>query len=97
MKKRLTKVGNSKAIILPPDMIKKYDLAENELIIEETEEGILIRPAKEVSAFAKALDNLRKKKQVVYKRMKQQANDPSTKAYYATKDIEDVDTGILDS
>jgi len=97
MKKKLTTVGNSKAVILPSELIKKYKLADGDLIIEETEAGILIRPSHEVSAFAKALDNLRSKKYEIYKRMSEQANDPAAQAYYAGTDLDDVDTEIIDS
>lgn len=96
MKKRLTSVGNSKAVILPAEMIKKYKLAEGDLVIEETEAGILIRPSNEVSAFAKALEKLRSRKYEVYKRMSERANDPATQDYYAGTGLEDVDTEVID-
>jgi antitoxin component of MazEF toxin-antitoxin module len=97
MKKKLTPVGNSKAVILPADMIRKYKLTEGEVIIEETERGILIRPSEQASPFAKALDLLRKKKYEVYRRMEAEANDPATHAHYASRDLDDLDTEIYDS
>jgi antitoxin component of MazEF toxin-antitoxin module len=97
MKKKLTPVGNSKAVILPAEMIRKYKLTDGEVIIEETEQGILIRPSELASPFARAVDQLRKKKYDVYKRMEEQANDPATHAHYASRDMDDLDTEIHDS
>lgn len=97
MKKKLTTVGNSKAVILPTEMVKKYNLIESGVIIEETEQGILIRPSQESNSFAKALDNLRRKKHEVYRRMEQQANDPDTQAYYKSTGLDDVDTDVVES
>jgi antitoxin component of MazEF toxin-antitoxin module len=80
MVKTLTSVGNSKAVILPADMIKKYRL--DKVFIEETEDGILIRSASKQSAFAKSIEKLRRTKATLYKRMESQANDPETIRYY---------------
>ena len=45
MIKQLTTVGNSKAVILPAALVKKYKL--DRVVIEETDEGILIRPVEQ--------------------------------------------------
>jgi len=42
MKKTLITVGNSKALIIPAELIKKYGLDVIE--IKETEKGLLITP-----------------------------------------------------
>lgn len=96
MRKKLTSVGNSKAVILPAEMIKKYKLAEGDLIIEETEAGILIKSSKEASLFSEALERLRSKKSEVYQRMLDQASDPATQTYYAGTGLKDVDTEVID-
>ena len=49
MIKQLTTVGNSKAVILPAALVKKYKL--DRVVIEETDEGILIRPVGEQNRF----------------------------------------------
>jgi antitoxin component of MazEF toxin-antitoxin module len=60
MVKTLTKLGNSKALIIPAELIKKYGL--NEVILEEKPEGILIRSANENTNFQKAVEDLLKYK-----------------------------------
>ena len=74
-------MGNSKSVILPSEMIKKYNLEK--VLIEETEEGILIRSAVQNSDFQKTLEKLKRNKAAVYKRIKSQANDPETIKYYS--------------
>ena len=80
MIKNLTKIGNSKAVIIPVELIKKYQL--NKILIEETEEGILIRSADELDSFHLAINKLRKNKTALYKRIEIQANDTETVKYY---------------
>jgi len=96
MIKTLTSVGNSKAVILPSEMIKKYNLEK--VIIEETEEGILIRSAIKETTFQKTIEKLRKGKAALYKRMESQANDPETIKYYnsSANNLSDVDLDILE-
>lgn len=96
MIKTLTSVGNSKAVIIPSEMIKKYKLEK--VVIEETDEGILIRSAVRYTNFQKAIDKLRKNKAAVYKRIESQANDPDTIKYYAknANNFSDVDPDILE-
>ena len=96
MIKRLTSVGNSKAIILPSEMVKKYKL--DKVVIEETEDGILIRSAIQNTDYQKAVEKLRKNKSAIYRRMESQANHPETIKYYAkiANSFSDVDPDILD-
>ena len=81
MIKSLINVGNSKAIILPSEMIKKYRLEK--VFIEETNEGILIRSVIQTSNFHKTLEKLRRNKTALYNRIESQANDPETIKYYS--------------
>jgi hypothetical protein len=81
MVKSLTSVRNSKAVIIPSEMIKKYKLEKVQ--IEETEEGILIRSAVQGTNFQRAVEKLRKNKTALYKRMSAQANAPETIKYYS--------------
>ena len=96
MIKTLTSVGNSKAVILPSEMIKKYKLEK--VVIEETEEGILIRSAVEETNLQRAVEKLRKNKAVLYERIESQAKDPETIKYYAKKvnNFSDVDLDIIE-
>lgn len=96
MVKTLTSVGNSKALILPSEMIKKYGLEK--VVIEETEDGIFIRSATRKSNFQKAVDKLKKEKTAMYKRMESQANEPETIKYYskASNNLSEVDTDIIE-
>jgi antitoxin component of MazEF toxin-antitoxin module len=95
MIKTLTSVGNSKAVILPSELIKKYKLER--VLIEETEDGILIRPAVLNSGFQKAVEKLRKNKVALYKRIESQANDPETIKHYAKgkNNFSDIDLDII--
>jgi len=96
MIKTLTSVGNSKAVILPSEMIKKYKLEK--VVIEETDEGILIRSAIQDTNFQKAVEKLRKNRNALYKRIESQANDPETIKYYAksANNFSDVDLDIIE-
>ena len=96
MIKTLTSVGNSKAVILPSEWVKRYKLEK--VVIEETEDGILIRPAVQTTNFQKAIEKLRKNKVALYRRMESQANDPETINHYAksVNNFSDVDPDILE-
>ena len=96
MIKTLTTVGNSKAVIIPAEMIKKYKLEK--VVIEETEDGILIRSAVQDTDFQKAVEKLRKYKTTLYKRIESQANEPETIAYYSksANNLSDIDLNILE-
>ncbi|MEE8441792.1 MAG: AbrB/MazE/SpoVT family DNA-binding domain-containing protein [Spirochaetia bacterium] len=48
MKTKLVKVGNSRGIRIPRDLLKLYAIEEGDALeLEETREGILIRPSEE--------------------------------------------------
>lgn len=96
MIKNLTKIGNSKAVIIPAELIKKYQL--NKILIEETEEGILIRSAEVLDSFHNAINKLRKNKTALYKKIEIQANDPETKRYYNQEgnNLVDIDLDLLE-
>ena len=96
MVKTLITVGNSKAVILPAELIKKYALEK--VSIEETKDGILIRSAVDPSSFEKTIEKLRKDKSSLYKRMESQANDPETIKYYAKEanDFSEVEPDIIE-
>ena len=76
--------------------IMKYKLEK--VVIEETEDGILIRSAVQFTSFQKAIEKLRKNKAADYKRIESQASDPETIKYYAQRanNFSDVDLGILE-
>jgi antitoxin component of MazEF toxin-antitoxin module len=97
MVKKLTKVGNSQAVIIPAQMIARFKLGKK-IMIEETEDGILIRAFQKETSFQKGMRYLRANKDAIYKRMKEQANDPMTIAYYANPKniVGDGDLEILD-
>lgn len=94
MVKSLTKVGNSKAVILPSALIKRYNLKK--IIIEATETGILIRPVEVKTSFQKKMEYLRKNKTSIYKQMQKEANNPKAIAYYNNPNntFEDIDLDI---
>jgi antitoxin component of MazEF toxin-antitoxin module len=97
MVKALTKVGNSKAVIIPKQMIVKFKLGRT-VMIEETEEGILIKAVQKETSFQKKLRKLRENKEEVYRRIREQVNDPKTKAWYANPEnnFGDVHVDIVD-
>jgi len=93
MIKKLISVGNSKAVILPSEMVKKYGLEK--VFIEDTNDGILIRSASHNSNLHVAIEKLRKHKDSLYKRMESQANNINTVKYYA-KDANNFSEAGLD-
>jgi antitoxin component of MazEF toxin-antitoxin module len=97
MIKTLTKVGNSKAVILPSAMVKRFKLKR--VTIEATEEGILIRPVVTKTGFQKKMELARKNKAAIYKQMEKEANDPRTIAFYnnSNNTFEDIDLDIIES
>jgi len=95
MIKTLTNVGNSKAVILPKRLISKYGLKK--VVIQETDSGILIKSAEgEEQTFQEKLDKLKKSKKEVYARMKVQAQDPETIAYYENNDFSEIDVDFIE-
>ena len=97
MVKALTQVGNSKAVILPKQMIVKFKLGRT-VVIEETEDGILIKAVQKETSFQKKMRIARKNKDAIYKRMREYANDPEVQAYYKNPEnnFSDVDLDIID-
>jgi antitoxin component of MazEF toxin-antitoxin module len=97
MIKTLTTVGNSKAVILPSVLVKRYNLKK--ITIEATEEGILIRPLEMKTSFQRKMELARKNKKAIYKKMEREANDPKTVAFYANLNntSEDIDLDIVES
>jgi antitoxin component of MazEF toxin-antitoxin module len=81
MIKALTKVGNSHAVIIPAQMIIKFKLGKK-VMIEETENGILIHAIQKETSFQKKLRKARENKEEIYRKMEEAANDPEVQAYY---------------
>lgn len=94
MIKTLTNVGNSKALILPKRLVNKYKLEQ--VSIRETEEGILIVPAKSKPDFQERLEKLRKNKKAVYAKIARQASDPEIIKYYEQEGLYDIDSDIIE-
>lgn len=97
MIKTLTTVGNSKAVILPSALVKRYKMKK--VTIEATEEGILIRPVETKTSFQKKMEFARKHKAAIYKQMEQEASNPETIAFYNNPNntFEDVDPDIIEA
>lgn len=97
MIKTLTTVGNSKAVILPSVLVKRYNLKK--VTIEATDEGILIRPVESKTSFQKKMELARKNKRAIYKKMEQEANDPKTISFYNNPNntFENTDLDIVES
>lgn len=53
MRKRLTTIGKSRALILPKELLELYGFQE-EIEIEPTEGGLILRPARPGMTFAEA-------------------------------------------
>ena len=97
MVKFLTSVGNSKAIILPSALIKRYKM--NKVTIEATEEGILIRPVETKTPFQRKMELARKNKVAIYRQMEKEAANPKTVAFYndSNNTFEEVDPDITEA
>ena len=94
MIKQLINVGNSKAVIIPKRLIEKFHLEK--VIIQETEEGILLLPSTDKPSFQEKLENLRRNKKEIYNRMKKHAEDPKMISYYERDSLSEVDVDIID-
>lgn len=57
MRKRLTTVGKSRAVILPKELLELYRF-EDEVEIEPTEGGLILRPARKGMTFVDAKTKL---------------------------------------
>ena len=53
MQKKLTTIGNSRALILPKELLELYGFGE-EVSIEPTDGGLIIRPARTGLNFVEA-------------------------------------------
>lgn len=75
-------------------MILKFKLAKK-VMIEETEDGVPIRPF-QGTPFQKGMQKLRANKERIYNRMEKQSNDPKVQAYYENpkNTFDDVDQEI---
>ncbi|KPQ13666.1 MAG: toxin-antitoxin system MazE family antidote component [Algoriphagus marincola HL-49] len=96
MKKTLITVGNSKALIIPAELIKKYGLDVIE--IKETEKGLLITPLERTDEFQEELKRLRRYKEEIYDKMAFEANEKEIQTYYNNpdNDISDIDLDIIE-
>lgn len=68
MRKRLTTVGQSRAVILPPELLERYGFAD-EVEIEAGADGLLIRPARMGLNFEAAAEHLFTEKAELLKRL----------------------------
>jgi antitoxin component of MazEF toxin-antitoxin module len=96
MEKKLTVVGNSKAVTLPSAWIKQHNVER--VTMQITEEGILIKPVQSTNSFQLKMEKARHAKSAIYKIMEEQANDPSTIAFYESpiNTFDNVDVDVLD-
>jgi antitoxin component of MazEF toxin-antitoxin module len=92
--KKINRRGYAKAVIIPSVLTKRYNLKK--IVLEATEEGILIRPVETKSSFQRKLERLRRNKRAIYRKMEAEANDPKTLAFYNDPDntFEDVDPDV---
>ena len=90
-------IGNSKGIILPQSLIKKYHFFKK-VILSETPQGIIISSAETKSLFEQKLEKLKANKKNIYALMSKQAEDAETIAYYEqqAEEIGNIDLEILD-
>ncbi|WP_102126313.1 AbrB/MazE/SpoVT family DNA-binding domain-containing protein [Deinococcus planocerae] len=68
MRKRLTTVGKSRAVILPKELLELYRF-EDEVEIEPTEGGLILRPARKGLTFEDARAKLFREKRDLLQRL----------------------------
>lgn len=68
MRKRLTTVGKSRAVILPKELLELYGFTE-EVEIEPAEGGLLLRPARKGLSFEEAKAKLFREKRDLLERL----------------------------
>lgn len=68
MRKRLTTVGKSRAVILPKELLELYGFTE-EVEIEPAEGGLLLRPARKGLRFDEAKAKLFREKRDLLERL----------------------------
>lgn len=93
METTLKNIGNSKGIILSKRLLLKYQLKDL-IFIEETEEGILIKPI--ASSFKNKLETLQKNKKKLYTKMALEAKVEEEQQYYANSDLSNTDLDIIE-
>jgi antitoxin component of MazEF toxin-antitoxin module len=83
MEKKLTVVGNSKAVTLPGAWVKQHNVER--ITMQITDEGILIKPVKSMenaSSLQLKMEKARAAKSHLYHQMEEQANCADTLSYY---------------
>ncbi|GAA5512904.1 hypothetical protein Dcar01_01628 [Deinococcus carri] len=68
MQKRLTTIGKSRAVILPKELLELYGFGD-EVEIEPTEGGLILRPARKGMSFAEAKEKLFREKRELLERL----------------------------
>ena len=68
MQKKLTTIGNSRALILPKELLELYGFGE-EVSIEPTDGGLIIRPARTGLTFEDAKAKLFSEKRELLERL----------------------------
>ncbi|MEF2277201.1 AbrB/MazE/SpoVT family DNA-binding domain-containing protein [Deinococcus sp. YIM 134068] len=68
MRKRLTTVGKSRAVILPKELLELYGFGE-EVEIEPTDGGLILRPARRGLSFEEAAEKLFAEKEELLERL----------------------------
>jgi len=92
MYKELTKVGNSRAVIIPKKMIDRFAIESYSL--EEVENGILIVPARIENSFQQKLNQLKTNKKQINDQMIKEAEEEETISYYQNDVLGDIDLDI---
>jgi len=97
MKTSIRNIGNSKGVIIPNNLIKKYHFKKKVIFIE-TDAGLIIKPTQEKSLFEQKLVYVKANKDKIYRKMKQEAQNNEIIAYYEqqTDDYGNIDLEILD-
>ena len=68
MQKKLTTIGNSRALILPKELLELYGFGE-EVSIEPTDGGLIIRPARTGLNFEDAKTRIFREKRELLERL----------------------------
>lgn len=68
MRKRLTLIDGSVAVILPPELLKRYGIGE-EVELEAGEGGLMLRPVRESLSFEAAADRILSEKDELLERL----------------------------
>ena len=68
MRKKLSTIGNSRALILPEDLLERYGFGED-VELEPTSDGLIIRPATHGLSFQEAKAKLLTEKRELLARL----------------------------